>query len=444
MKRKSISGSRNRILSAEIHQLPLRMCILGGGGYLGQHLTKALQNAGHFVVVLDLHFQRFPHIVLDTTRMLQIRGSILDLDALRKALSGCDACFHMAGYGMSGGASLDYEMCMRVNFGGTQLIISECLRLNVPRLIYTSTIGVIFAQEELHMADETTPYAKHFVNAYCESKYLGEVALLQANSPGKLATCALRLRGIYGPGELRTVKTTVDLSRSGWVKATFRKSKLCLTQYSRVDNCVQALLLSEESLRQRNSPTAGQAYHIVDDLPAVDPFGFWYPLIEAAGVSVPKFCIPYWLAYFAAYTMEWLYWLTGMEPLFTRFEANLMAYHNTYSVEKAKRDFGYRPAQNHDLTSTIKFLQHEQKHAEVSKGNNLEQIWKLVIKFLHLLDPSWLAQYLHRSVGIGDCCGPQQVFHKFLMVLSVLILSSMVWPSMVSMLCCSLTYIVSY
>lgn len=49
-----------------------RVCILGGGGYLGQYLAQNLQENGYFVVILDLSFPSFPYIPLDPTRVRRI------------------------------------------------------------------------------------------------------------------------------------------------------------------------------------------------------------------------------------------------------------------------------------------------------------------------------------------------------------------------------------
>uniref|UniRef100_A0A1I8BLV1 dTDP-4-dehydrorhamnose reductase n=1 Tax=Meloidogyne hapla TaxID=6305 RepID=A0A1I8BLV1_MELHA len=150
----------------------MRMCIIGGGGYLGQLLAQALQNeGGHFVVLFDLNFlASFPHIKLNEQLTQRIEGSIECSDQLIEALEGCDACFHLAGYGMSGGPS----------------------------------VVVIFdGHTELYMADEDTPYlqSSQYGNYYAESKSAAEQLILAENCPPKLSTCALRLRGIYGPGE---------------------------------------------------------------------------------------------------------------------------------------------------------------------------------------------------------------------------------------------------
>uniref|UniRef100_A0A914HAJ7 3-beta hydroxysteroid dehydrogenase/isomerase domain-containing protein n=1 Tax=Globodera rostochiensis TaxID=31243 RepID=A0A914HAJ7_GLORO len=336
-----------------------RMCILGGGGYLGQLLALSLQREGHFVVLFDLHFPSFGHICVDSRSCLKITGSITDATELRKALAGCDACFHLAGYGMSGGPSLDREKCFLVNVEGTRRVLEECRRAGIGRVVFTSTVLVIFDGSELDMADEEgTPYIRTFgSNAYAESKCVAEKMVLMANSQC-LATCALRLRGIYGPGELRTVKRTADLCMRGVVKCSFGKTPRVLTQYSGADNTVQALMLSEKSLREgSNSRAAGKAYHIMDGGPPVDSFRFWYPLIAGIGCPLPSIRISYNFAYALGVMFELVYKMVGWEPLFTRHEVALMGVPNTYSIERARHDLAYSPTPASDqLARTIEFL----------------------------------------------------------------------------------------
>ena len=86
----------------------MKFCILGGGGYLGQVLARDLRKNFHDVVLLDLQFPSFPAIGLDLAAVKCIQGSILDRKKLKEALHDCDACFHIAAYGMSGGASVSF------------------------------------------------------------------------------------------------------------------------------------------------------------------------------------------------------------------------------------------------------------------------------------------------------------------------------------------------
>uniref|UniRef100_A0A914C7Z5 3-beta hydroxysteroid dehydrogenase/isomerase domain-containing protein n=1 Tax=Acrobeloides nanus TaxID=290746 RepID=A0A914C7Z5_9BILA len=282
-----------------------RFCILGGGGYLGQHLAKALQENGHFVVILDLSFPSFPYIPLDPTKVRRIKGSIMERDRLDEALKGCDACFHIAGYGMSGGPSLNRRMTMMINVEGTERVLQSCQKNGVHRLIYTSSISVVFSDQEVYDIDESTPYLSKFLTPYAESKCIAEKIVLQANIPGQFHSCALRFRGIYGPGEMRTTQRTVDLFMKGLIKMRFEKNDPCLTQYSSVENSVMALQLAEKSLRLNNATAAGKAYNIVDGGPPVEAIKFWFPLMEYFGVTPPKVHIPYILIYILLCFFVW-------------------------------------------------------------------------------------------------------------------------------------------
>lgn len=105
------------------------------------------------------------------------------------------------------------------------------------------------------------------------------------------------------------------------------------------------------------SPTNGNAYNILDGGEAVSNIGFWFPLFSCVEAPLPAFKIPYYFVYFIAFISEWLYFLFKLEPLLTRFEVNLLALTNTYSIEKAKADFGYDPKNNHCLKATIQYYE---------------------------------------------------------------------------------------
>uniref|UniRef100_A0AC35GPJ4 3-beta hydroxysteroid dehydrogenase/isomerase domain-containing protein n=1 Tax=Panagrolaimus sp. PS1159 TaxID=55785 RepID=A0AC35GPJ4_9BILA len=336
----------------------MKMCILGGGGYLGQCLARDLQAEGHSIVMLDLNFAIFPNINVDWKNVKIIKGSILDRTKLEEALNGCVACFHLAAYGMSGGASLNEKMTNLVNIGGTNLVIEACVKAKCRRLLYTSTVAVTFGNEEVFNQDETAPYLTEFLTPYAKSKCIAEQKVLQEGKNGTLETCALRLRGIYGPGEIRSTQKTVDMITKGFIRATFSKSEPCLSQYSSAENTSLALRKAEISLRiGHKSPTNGNAYNILDGGEAVSNIGFWFPLFSCVKAPLPAFKIPYYFVYFIAFISEWLYFLFKLEPLLTRFEVNLLALTNTYSIEKAKADFGYDPKNNHCLKATIQYYE---------------------------------------------------------------------------------------
>ncbi|KAK6028818.1 hypothetical protein OSTOST_05093, partial [Ostertagia ostertagi] len=80
----------------------MRVCIVGGGGYLGCQLASRLQSEGAHTVLLDVVFPVHPNITLDEKLTTRIQGSLLNEEIVRKALTACESCFHLAAYGMSG------------------------------------------------------------------------------------------------------------------------------------------------------------------------------------------------------------------------------------------------------------------------------------------------------------------------------------------------------
>uniref|UniRef100_A0A7E4V5R4 3Beta_HSD domain-containing protein n=1 Tax=Panagrellus redivivus TaxID=6233 RepID=A0A7E4V5R4_PANRE len=363
---------------------PYRFAIIGGGGYLGQVLAKELLQEGHEVAILDLNFAKFDSIELNWKKVTVVKGSLLDVQKLQTVLKGADACFHLAAYGMSGGASLDKELTHLINVEGTKKVIEQCQISGVKRLIYTSTVGVVVGEEEVYNLPTSAPYLSKFLTPYAESKCIAEKLVLESGRSGKLATCALRLRGIFGPGELRCTQKTLD--NCNWVLATFKKTDPCLCQYSGAENTTMALRLFEISLRQGSaSPTNGNPYFIVDE-GAVDNFGFWYPLFKVRGARLPQFNIPYKLVYFIAFLFECLYYAFKIEPLITRLEVNLLAMTNTYSIEEAKRDFGYAPTNNHSLKKTVEYYEDLEirkrslLHRKKQTTAQSESFWSQILK----------------------------------------------------------------
>lgn len=333
----------------------MRVCIVGGGGYLGCQLARRLQSEGAHTVLLDVAFPVHPSIVLDEKLTTRIQGSLLDEAVVCDALTSCESCFHLAAYGMSGLQSFNRYMIYKVNVVGTLRLLEYCRRMKVPRFVFASSVAVIFTGKELVNVNEDYPYPdeREYFCAYSCSKAKAEREVLAADCPA-LRTCALRFRGIYGPGEPRATDRAAEIIQRGLYVATFSQKPQTLTQYSGVHNVTHAMCQADKELAKLQPRCAGKAYHVVDANP-VNSFLFWLPLIKALSRRPPSIRIPFLLIYYIAYLSECFAVWFHIPPMLNRLEVNLMGVTNTYSIEGAIRDFDYKPTNNHDLTEVVEY-----------------------------------------------------------------------------------------
>ena len=54
---------------------------------------------------------------------------------------------------------LDSKRTHEVNVVGTENVIQTCIKLGVPRLVFASSVGVVFTDQEIINGDESMPYA---------------------------------------------------------------------------------------------------------------------------------------------------------------------------------------------------------------------------------------------------------------------------------------------
>uniref|UniRef100_A0A8C3I535 Short chain dehydrogenase/reductase family 42E, member 2 n=1 Tax=Chrysemys picta bellii TaxID=8478 RepID=A0A8C3I535_CHRPI len=213
--------------------------VTGGGGYFGYNLGCALAKSGASVVLLDIQepIWEIPNGVVF------IQADVRDYDALFAICEGADCVFHAAAYGMSG-------------LEQVSTIISFCKQQNIPRLIYTSTVNVVFGGNPIEDGDEeTVPYFP-LEKVFCLYYFL-------LKRGDKLRTCVLRPPGIYGPGEQRHLPRVVNIQK-GLFRFRFGDPSAKMN-WVHVQNLVQAHILAAVALTsERNYIASGQAYYIND------------------------------------------------------------------------------------------------------------------------------------------------------------------------------------
>ncbi|XP_068435440.1 putative short-chain dehydrogenase/reductase family 42E member 2 [Clinocottus analis] len=348
-----------------------KVVVTGGGGYFGFRLGRELASQGMSVVLLDMN--KLPCDAPDGAIFYQ--SDIRDYSSLYKVCEGVDCIFHTASSGMSGPEQLRKEQVESVNVGGTNNVINVCKERSIPRLVYTSTINVVFAGKPIEEGDEASvPFVPPdiHIDHYSRTKAMAEQMVLSANGcslkgGGLLQTCILRPCGIYGPEERRHLhRVMVNVERRLF---SFRfGDPQARMNWVHVDNLVLAHTLAAEALTlQRSCVASGQAYFINDGV-SVNLFEWLTPLFEKLGYSRPLINLPVSLVYSAAILVEYLHLILrpviGVPLLFTRSEVRSIAVSHTFKIDKARRELGYSPKSYSLVDSVEQYLKSRQPRSK--------------------------------------------------------------------------------
>jgi sterol-4alpha-carboxylate 3-dehydrogenase (decarboxylating) len=305
-----------------------RCAVIGGAGMLGHEIVRQLVRAGKKVRVLDL--EPPPERCCDS-----LIGDVRSREDVHKACEGADVVFQCAAAVWKAGTPRHiYE---GVNVAGNRNVVGACTELGIRRLVYTSTIDVVVeGRRPIVDGDESLPYPKRLPREpYCRTKILAEQLVLSANGP-ELATCALRPVGMYGPRDRYHLGNILAMARRGnKIRLGSGRARF---SHAYSENVAHAHILAAERLLP-GSKVCGRPYFIGDHYPADNFFDFVEPFLEELDLPVPRFSVPYPVAYGLACVAE----LVAPNSNFNRFSVIQTCVDHTYRHDRAAEDLDYHP-----------------------------------------------------------------------------------------------------
>ena len=130
-----------------------RILVTGGAGYIGSTATAILADRGYEVVAFD--DLSTGHSDSVDPRATFIQGSLLDPDALRNALVGCQAVIHFAGKSLVGESVEKPELYHHVNVDGTQNLLDAMKIHGIDRIVFSSSAATYGQPMENPITEET-------------------------------------------------------------------------------------------------------------------------------------------------------------------------------------------------------------------------------------------------------------------------------------------------
>jgi len=168
--------------------------VTGGAGFIGAHLTRELVSLGHQVIVLDDLSGGFAENVPPQSKL--VVGSIVDHDLVEKLFAEhkFDYCYHLAAYAAEGLSHFIRRFNYTNNLIGSVNLINACVKHEVKRFVFTSSIAV-YGVGELPLRESNTAHPE---DPYGIAKLAVEMDLAAAKSMFGLESTIFRPHNVYG------------------------------------------------------------------------------------------------------------------------------------------------------------------------------------------------------------------------------------------------------
>jgi UDP-glucose 4-epimerase len=172
----------------------VKVLVTGGAGFIGSHLVEHLQGQAEVRVLDNLRSGHLRNLAGLKHEFIQ--ASILDREAVRRAMAGVDYVFHLAAM-ISVPESMQKPIeCNELNTTGTLVVLEEAARAQVRKLVF-STSAAIYGDNPVTPKVETLlPEPK---SPYAITKLDGEFYCKMFTDEGRLPTACLRYFNVFGP-----------------------------------------------------------------------------------------------------------------------------------------------------------------------------------------------------------------------------------------------------
>ena len=183
----------------------MRTLVVGGAGYIGSVVSRALLADGHEVVVLDDCSTGHADAVPPDVEL--VRTDITNASQVL-AGRGFDAVLHFAAKSLVGESVTDPSLYWRTNVAGTRALLDAMAEHGVPRLVFSSTAAT-YGEPEVVPITEDAPTRP--TNTYGATKLAVDMMITGECAATDLAAVSLRYFNVagaaFGAGERHGVET---------------------------------------------------------------------------------------------------------------------------------------------------------------------------------------------------------------------------------------------
>lgn len=305
------------------------IAVTGATGHIGNVLVRKLMARNKNIRVIVPPFEDAKP--LEGLEVEIVDGDVRNIDSLIKAFRGVAIVYHLAGIVtiMSGNDDLLHQ----VNVEGTKNVVEACLKNNVERMVYVSSVHALKEPPQGTIIDEKCIYdAECARGSYDRTKTLASLKVLKGVKKG-LDAVLVCPSGVIGPYDYK-------ISQMGQLIISFMKGELKTYvdgAYDFVDvrDVAEGLILACENGKN------GESYILSGEQITVHEL--LLELEKITGMKAPSFKVPLGIVKAASRISPLYYKLTGKEPLFTSYSIEVINSNSKISSAKARNELGYSP-----------------------------------------------------------------------------------------------------
>jgi nucleoside-diphosphate-sugar epimerase len=179
--------------------------VIGGGGYVGTHLTTQLIQKNYVVTVFDLFI--YGNFLVKDKNLNVIKGDIRDLSLLKKIIRNFDCIIHLACISNDPSFDLNPELGKSINFDPFEDLVKISKENGVERFIYASSSSVYGVKSE---NDVDEKFSLEPLTDYSKYKALCEDILLRYNDKN-FTCCIVRPATVCGYSKRQRLDLVVNI-----------------------------------------------------------------------------------------------------------------------------------------------------------------------------------------------------------------------------------------
>lgn len=280
--------------------------ITGAAGFIGSHLVDYLIEDGVKPENLRLFVAPWDTLENLKGRTYEIVvGDIRDKRTVEKAMQGIDIVYHLAAKtGSDGGEFEDFES---TNVRGTKNLINFATKYKIKKFVFFSSIGVYglpATTGDMCNISEESP--KNYSEGYGKTKFLAEMALIEANHKHDLDYIIIRPSTVFGPRDKAGMAQLLNILKKGYFFYIGRGNNIMDYVY------IKRLVGATRKLEKGNIKNEDFIIGSENPLSQKEMVSI---ICDELNIKRPYIAIPRLLALILSFLLKYMFLLVGKKPI---------------------------------------------------------------------------------------------------------------------------------